>query len=106
MRRVFPFWLQSHCDQQLELKYSAFVGEWGHVLDQTTNINGTSPGEIDRCLWSSLGSKNFLHNGPSKYKSFIFEDAEQEETSEMPHRFYDTVDKCGENYVVLKLENL
>ncbi|KAM3069555.1 hypothetical protein ACMFMG_005658 [Clarireedia jacksonii] len=106
LRRVFPFWLQSHCDQQLELKYSTFVGEWGHVLDEVTNISGQYPGEIDRCLWGSLGPKNFLHNGPSKYKSFRFEDAEQEETSEMPHRFYDAIDKSGENYVVLKLENL
>jgi hypothetical protein len=106
LRRVFPSWLQSHCDQQLDLKYSAFVGEWGHVLDQVTNISGMYPGEIDRCLWGSLGSNNFLHNGPSKYKSFVFEDAEQRETSEVVHRFYDSVDVSGENYVVLKLENL
>ncbi|PQE08404.1 Zinc finger protein [Rutstroemia sp. NJR-2017a BBW] len=106
LKRVFPSWLQSHCDQQLDIKYSTFVGEWGHVLDQVTNISGMYPGEIDRCLWGSLGSNNFLHKGPSKYRSFVFEDAESREISEGVHRFYDGVDVSGENYVVLKLENL
>lgn len=103
---MFPAWLASNCNKQLENQYSNFVGEWNHVLDQITNIGGRYPGEIDRIFWASLGPKNFLHQGQSRYKSFTFQTTDEEFDSETPCRYYDGIDSSGQNMVVLKLENL
>ncbi|KAF5879132.1 putative nacht domain protein [Botrytis fragariae] len=106
LRRVFPAWLSSNCDKKLEIKYSNFVGEWNHVLDRVTNLGGKYPGEIDRVFWASMGPKNFLQRGQSRYKNFIFQTTNEEPDLEIPSRYYDGIDPAGQNMVVLKIENL
>ncbi|TGO22714.1 hypothetical protein BPAE_0157g00010 [Botrytis paeoniae] len=106
LRRVFPAWLSDNCDKKLEIKYSNFVGEWNHVLDRVTNLGGRYPGEIDRVFWASIGLKNFLQHGPSRYKNFIFQTTNEDPDLEVPPRYYDGIDLTGQNMVVLKIENL
>ncbi|KAM0160095.1 hypothetical protein ACHAQE_004710 [Botrytis cinerea] len=106
LRRVFPAWLASNCDKKLEIKYSNFVGEWNHVLDKVTNLGGKYPGETDRIFWSSMGPTNFLQNGQSRYRSFIFQTPDEDPDLETPSRYYDGIDLAGQNMVVLRIENL
>ena len=88
------------------MKYRNFVGEWGHVLDQVTNITGRYPGEIDRIFWGALGSEHFLQKGKGRYRSFMFQATEENDRLDMPSRFYDGIDPSGQSMVVLKLDNL
>jgi hypothetical protein len=90
----------------VERDYRFFVGEWGHLLDLFTHINGDYPGEIDRCFWGALGPRNFLHKGQSRYKSFMFLSSDDELHGEAPVRYYDGINETGTRLVVLKLENL
>ncbi|TGO40704.1 hypothetical protein BHYA_0033g00580 [Botrytis hyacinthi] len=106
LRRVFPAWLSRNCNKKLEIKYSNFVGEWNHVLDGVTKLGGSHPGEIDRVFWASMGPKNFLQHGQSRYKNFIFQTTNKEPDLETPSRYYDGIDLMGQNMVVLKIENL
>ncbi|OKL61210.1 hypothetical protein UA08_03619 [Talaromyces atroroseus] len=105
IRRVFPQWFEDNCDGNWKRDYALFVGEWGELLDEDTSIRGAYEGQIDRCFFRALGSHNFLHLGPSRYKSLAFF-SEDSATAEPPIRCFDGVDERGELLMLLKLENL
>lgn len=86
--------------------YQTFVGEWGHVLNSITTYSGPYPGEIDRCFYGALGSRNFLQKSQSRYKSFVLEECQTGNTPAMTARYYDGVDEKGQSMTVLKLESL
>lgn len=75
-------------------------------MDRVTNLGGRYPGEIDRVFWASMGPKNFLQHGQSRYKNFIFQTTNEEPDLETPSRYYEGIDLTGQNMVVLKIENL
>jgi hypothetical protein len=106
IRRVFPHWLTPNCDKGFERGYRTFVGEWGSLLDEDTHVGGDCEGEIDRCFFGALGPKNFLHKGPSRYKSFMFSEVSDEDSVEAPLRYYEGVDETGSCLAILKLQNL
>ncbi|KAL7780825.1 hypothetical protein V8C43DRAFT_329027 [Trichoderma afarasin] len=66
-KRVFPNWLLK---SELFRQYSIFSSEWSELLQSglTSNLNG----ELDRCIWMSLGHNHFLSSLPCRYESFIF----------------------------------
>jgi hypothetical protein len=98
-KRVFPRWFVSHhaCGNLLSHQYIEFVGEWGYFLNRDTASHGQFPGEINRCLWGTLGSHNFLYESSKKLmqsKSFSFLDRKQNE-KEQHERCYDCVNDSG-----------
>ncbi|QKX57422.1 uncharacterized protein TRUGW13939_04534 [Talaromyces rugulosus] len=105
IRRVFPHWFEENCIEDFQRDYKMFVGEWGALLDEDTSLEGTYQGEIDRCFFEALGSHNFLHRGPSRYKSLSFS-TEDTKKVELPNRSFEGVDETGNLLVVLKLESL
>ncbi|PTB57558.1 hypothetical protein M431DRAFT_343923 [Trichoderma harzianum CBS 226.95] len=72
-KRVFPNWLLK---SELFRQYSIFSSEWSELLQSglTSNLNG----ELDRCIWMSLGHNHFLSSLPCRYESFIFATKETE----------------------------
>ncbi|PYH94744.1 hypothetical protein BO71DRAFT_224781 [Aspergillus ellipticus CBS 707.79] len=105
IKRVFPHWLDDNCNEAFAKNYGAFVGEWGPFLDDETTLMGAYAGEIDRCFFGALGSHNYLHKGPSRYKSLMFS-ANDPKPVETPIRCYEGVDETGKLLTVLKLEKL
>ncbi|KAL6834745.1 hypothetical protein V8C40DRAFT_261437 [Trichoderma camerunense] len=72
-KRVFPNWLLK---SELFRQYSIFSSEWSELLQSglTSNLNG----ELDRCIWMSLGHNHFLSSLPCRYENFIFATKETE----------------------------
>ncbi|KAJ5970417.1 uncharacterized protein N7479_000335 [Penicillium vulpinum] len=105
IKRVFPYWLESNCDEAFARDYGAFVGEWGPLLDGETSFMGAYQGEIDRCFFGALGSHNYLNKGPSRYKSLMFS-ADDDSHIETPIRCFEGVDETGKLLTVLKLVKL
>lgn len=72
-KRVFPNWFLKN---EVFRQYSMFSSEWSELLQSgfTSELNG----ELDRCIWASLGPNHFLSRLPCRYESFVFaaEDAE------------------------------
>lgn len=101
--RTFPRWFteEHHCGEDLRLQYHSAVGEWGYYLDKISTITGTYPGQIDRCLWSSLGKSNFLYRIPSSFKSFAFENTAGPLVPSA--LFYEWVDPSGKELYLFKL---
>ncbi len=100
-KRVFPRWFVSlhACGNLLSHQYIEFVGEWGYMLDKYTASHGDFPGEINRCLWGTLGSQNFLYESSKRLtqsKSFSFLDLKQNE-KEQHERCYDRVNDSGDS---------
>ncbi|PYI00733.1 hypothetical protein BO78DRAFT_434188 [Aspergillus sclerotiicarbonarius CBS 121057] len=103
IKRVFPHWLYDNCHEAFAKDYGVLVGEWGPLLDDETSFMGTHKGEIDRCFFGALGSHNYLHKGPSRYKSLMFS-TNDEPTK--PMRCFEGVDETGQSLTVLKLLKL
>lgn len=101
--RVLPRWFteRHRCGEDLRLQYHSAIGEWGYYLDQISTITGTYPGQIDRCLWGSLGKSNFLHKIPSPFKSFAFENTD--EALDSSTLFFEWVDESGKELCLFKL---
>lgn len=63
------------------------------------------PGQLDRCLWSSLGPQHFLGNGKCRYKNFAFRQAKGN-ASEVQHlRYFEGLNEAGNEMVVIILES-
>ncbi|GLA28115.1 hypothetical protein AnigIFM63326_005683 [Aspergillus niger] len=104
IRRVFPHWLDDNCNEPFAKDYGSFVGEWGPLLDRETSVTGAFPGEIDRCFFGALGPNNYLHKGPSRYRSLMF--TAEAEPHKTPIRYFEGVDETGTCLTVLKLESI
>ncbi|KAL3253299.1 hypothetical protein ABHI18_009601 [Aspergillus niger] len=104
IRRVFPHWLDDNCNEPFAKDYGSFVGEWGPLLDRETSVTGAFPGEIDRCFFGALGPNNYLHKGPSRYRSLMF--TAEAEPHKAPIRYFEGVDETGTCLTVLKLESI
>ncbi|KAI4248357.1 MAG: hypothetical protein LQ352_005928 [Teloschistes flavicans] len=68
-RRTFPRWFtdSGHSGEKFVTDYNRFVDDWGYLLEQY-------PGEIDRCLWGTLGPRSFLSGNAGRYDSFMYTD--------------------------------
>jgi hypothetical protein len=106
IKRVFPRWLQEHCKEDLQNQYRLFVSDWGLYLDEHANINGSSPGEIDRCFFGALGRENFLSTGPSRYKSFALKPDDKSIEQQLPTRIFDAISADGTEMIVFNLKQL
>ena len=73
-KRSLPQWFTGDKAENLNIQYLEFVEEWGHLLQR--GLSDDCHGEINRCLFGALGQTNFLHNGTSKYQSFILQDTQ------------------------------
>ncbi|KAL2857204.1 hypothetical protein BJY01DRAFT_262670 [Aspergillus pseudoustus] len=104
-RRVFPHWLDDNCTETFTSNYGSFVGEWGYLLEDQTRLEKPLEGEIDRCFFGALGQDNFLHNGPSRYKSLKFRE-QADEGTEPQIRCFCGVDETGTRIRVVNLEEL
>ena len=69
--RAFPEWfVRTHpAGVQIERQYESAVKEWGYFLDEASSAAGLFPGQLDLCLWGTLGKSNFLHTIPGKIKN-------------------------------------
>ncbi|KAJ6256479.1 hypothetical protein Dda_8341 [Drechslerella dactyloides] len=66
-KRVLPNWLYT---DRISTQYGDFIDEWGELL-QCGGSKAVS-GELDRCLWNTLGGGHLLSWGKSRYHSFGF----------------------------------
>jgi hypothetical protein len=82
LKRVFPRWFSNRellssgkPGAQFVKFYRTFVSEWRYFLHcpTCTSLCRRLPyaGEIDRCLWGTLGPHSFLANNKSRYESFM-----------------------------------
>lgn len=71
MKQNLPSWIDLINDDanKFQSQYKVLLREWNHVLQ--VGLSSQFIGEIDRVLWPSLGPKNFLNKGQSRYKSFL-----------------------------------
>jgi hypothetical protein len=105
IKRVFPAWLGAQCDETIENDYRLFISDWGYLLDEITGLGSIHTGEIDRCLFGTLGSSNFMSKGSSRYESFqIYDDGESERSPAL--RYFEAIDEHGLEMVVLLLQNM
>ncbi|KAJ0413954.1 hypothetical protein BJY00DRAFT_319313 [Aspergillus carlsbadensis] len=107
-RRVFPHWLDDNCTDPFTSNYGSFVGEWGYLLEEQTRLEKACEGEIDRCFFGALGSGNFLHRGPSRYKALKLSQhaGADGEAVQTPTRCFDGIDETGTRLRIIKLEAL
>jgi hypothetical protein len=103
--RVFPRWFTEKFrgGESLVRQYHEAIGEWGFYLSTMAGLRGKYPGEIDRCLWNSLGKPSFMHKIPSKYKSFTFDKAEVYQSVSMP--VFERILGSGNEIHVFKFED-
>ncbi|KAF2731969.1 hypothetical protein EJ04DRAFT_360290 [Polyplosphaeria fusca] len=106
IKRVFPIWLQTHCEEDVEHAYRLFVSDWGSYLDAFASVNGSNAGEIDRCFFEALGRESFLSKGTSRYKSFVLKPSDKDADQELPARFFDAMNTKGTELLVLSLKEL
>lgn len=105
-RRTFPQWFSQGRGQKSSNDYSAFVGEWGHVLNDATSFKGKYAGEIDRCFWGALGEQNYLSKAPqSRFRSFMLRREELSQSDDALSRCYDTINASGDHLAVVRLLN-
>jgi hypothetical protein len=106
IKRVFPHWLHTRCEEDLEQAYRLFVSDWGFYLDQFANVSGLNPGEIDRCFFGALGGQNFLNGGPSRFTSFSLKSGDKSAGQEQPVRFFDAINTEATKIIVISLKEL
>jgi hypothetical protein len=104
--RAFPFWFteRHHCGSEINREYQRAIGEWGYYLSEISTVHGKYPGQIDRCLWASLGKSNFLHKLPSDFKSFVLDRSETKPCEEST-LFHSIVNASGTEVGLFKMES-
>ncbi|KAF3097082.1 hypothetical protein TWF103_009611 [Orbilia oligospora] len=50
-----------------------FLSEWGELLEVGPSIQAYGNGPMDRCLWQTLGEKNFLSQQSSRYSHMVLQ---------------------------------
>lgn len=111
-KRVFPKWFASHsmdgCSK-FSKNYRSYISEWHNLLDCATcdeprcyRHSGAKQlkGELDRCLWGSLGPRNFLSSNPGRYASFMLCDKEDHGPDEVP--YHAAISQNGSKVVLLQ----
>lgn len=114
-KRVFPKWFANHsmdgCSQ-FSKNYRSYISEWHNLLgcatcDEPRCYRHSSAkhlrGELDRCLWGSLGPRNFLSSKPGRYTSFMLCDKEHLEPGNVP--YHEAISRDGRKVVVLQSSN-
>ncbi|KAF6817206.1 hypothetical protein CPLU01_13653 [Colletotrichum plurivorum] len=60
--RAFPsFFSESDAGAQLQMQYHEAISEWGYFLDNYSCHGNSLAGQIDLCLWGTLGRNHVLH---------------------------------------------
>jgi hypothetical protein len=80
MTRIFPRWFTEsyHHGKSFREQYHLAIKEWGYYLDWFSTVEGPYSGQIDRCLWGTLGKSNFMNSVPSRFKSALLEETDSE----------------------------
>jgi hypothetical protein len=66
-KRVFPNWLR---DDDIFCQYIEFISEWAELLQ--AGLASKFKGELERCMWGTLGRGNFLSRLPGRYDCSTF----------------------------------
>lgn len=111
-RRVFPKWIANQGPEGCAMfskNYRSFISEWHSFLqscdcDVESHHEYHHSGELDRCLWSALGSKNFLSRTSGRYVSFVLA-CEDQFSLENGTRFYESLAINGTQATVLQMVN-
>ena len=103
---ILPEWFNSkHGPAKEYMKhYKAALREWGYLFRDICRLQGSWPGEIDRCFWTALGKRSFLHKIPSRFKSYAILDHKGHAQSPNVVTLLDTPSQCGTDLVVTKIE--
>ncbi|KAH9226019.1 hypothetical protein K456DRAFT_1755103 [Colletotrichum gloeosporioides 23] len=103
--KSFPKWLvREHADGlRRQNEYNDAIIEWSHVLSNHSTCHGIFKGEVSRCLWSTLGSMNFLNKFPTTFKCFILEKA-RSEGPEQAELIFDRASLDGLEVDLMRLE--
>ena len=112
-KRVFPQWFASHSIDSCSpfaLDYRTYISEWQNLLD-CANCNEPRcyphstvkrfRGELDRCLWGALGSRNFLSSNIGRYFSFMLCKQDIPGPTKMPYQ--EAISQDGKQVVILQL---
>ncbi|KAG5814143.1 hypothetical protein H9Q74_007931 [Fusarium xylarioides] len=67
-RNLPEFFTRRKGGKFLQDQYQDAIVEWAYLLGSISSLHGPFPGQIDKCLWSGLGSGNFMHNIKSQLK--------------------------------------
>lgn len=86
------------------MHYREAIGEWGYLLDSALSARGSLSGQIDKCLWGSLGKHNFLYKVESHAKSYRIEKSETWRQPSCGFRYFDTVIRRGDGISVILLQ--
>lgn len=109
--RVFPAWLINGPaftnERRLWASYRRLIHDWRHFLactncDDPKCLFVRCSGEIDRCWFGALGSRNFLSALKGRYRSFCFE-REGSVTAE-PGPSFEGITPTGDRMKVLRLK--
>ncbi len=97
-RRTFPRWFTESGPrgQKYVSDYTRFVDNWGYLL-------GSNKGDIDRCLWGTLGPRSFLSGNTGRYSSYMYVDIDEPYESS-PYLYYDGVAADGSGCVVMRVD--
>jgi hypothetical protein len=89
------------CLKGLGNQYYEAIAEWGYLFNSFTNLSGIFPGQIDKCLWGTLGKTSFLNKSKSRVKSYRLEGLESKRPDGAPRYFDTIVARDGEIRVML-----
>lgn len=111
-RRVFPKWIANQASEGCAMflkNYRSFISEWHSFLhscdcDVEPHHESHHSGELDRCLWSALGSKNFLSRTSGRYVNFILA-REDQYSLEDETKFCENMTINGTEGTVLRMVN-
>jgi hypothetical protein len=107
LRRIFPTWFASQQgDGKLWKDFRAFMHEWRYFLQCGCCENIKCQflpyaGEIDRCFWQSLGSRNFMSKFEGRYTSFVFQS--ERATNHPLGQCYEGISASGDELRLVRL---
>jgi len=86
-------------------QYDTALAEWGYYLNTFCTFTGKHPGEIERCMWSSLGKRNFLSPITKQWRAHVFENDKATETTGQVRVLSDCVAPDGKEMSIFSVEH-
>lgn len=106
MKRNLPEWFRTRNEgRELVAQYEIFFSEWSTFLQ--LGVTDFLNGEIERCLWGTLGKKNFLWEFGTKVernKSYALVPASDPATPSGKECFLETICEDGRRVSVWRLK--
>ncbi|KAG5663417.1 hypothetical protein KAF25_001353 [Fusarium avenaceum] len=72
-RNLPSFFTKYGSGKSLHKQYQDAIIEWGYFLRSFSPYDCQFPGQLDKCLWSTLGSANFMNRIESQLKGYALE---------------------------------